>query len=138
MGARLFSLSYATGTGLKIARLLSIKKTISLPLTHEESIPIVKQEPNKNSTSGLNGQLTGKKTPPRGYETEDMQRRVDWLAQQTGHRIKEFSLEEPTNYKGLVENQIGYIGMPLSIAGPLKIAGNYANGDFYVPLCTLE
>ena len=98
----------------------------------------MKQEPDKNQTPGHNGQLTGKKTPPRGYETEDMQRRVDWLAQQTGHRIDEFSLEDPINYKGLVENQIGYIGMPLSIAGPLKIAGTYANGDFCVPLCTLE
>ena len=47
-------------------------------------------------------------------------------------------MEDPTTYIGLVENQIGYIGMPLSIAGPLKIAGTYANGDFCVPLCTLE
>ena len=89
----------------------------------------MKQEPNKTSNSKHNGQVTGKKTPPRGYEIEDMQRRVDWLAQQTGHRIGEFNLEEPANYKGLTENQIGYIGMPLSIAGPLKIEGTYANGD---------
>ena len=99
----------------------------------------MKQEPSDNSKSTVNnGRLTGKKTPPRGYENEDMKRRVDWLAEQTGHRIDDFSLESPVNYKGLVENQIGYIGLPLSIAGPLKITGSYANGDFYVPLCTLE
>ena len=138
MGIRIIPLPHTAATCLKIARLLSLKKTISTSLPHGNQIPIVKQEPDKNQTPGHNGQLTGKKTPPRGYETEDMQRRVDWLAQQTGHRIDEFSLEDPTNYKGLAENQIGYIGMPLSIAGPLKIAGTYANGDFCVPLCTLE
>ena len=67
-----------------------------------------------------------------------MQRRVDWLADQTGHQLDEFALEDPNNYKGLVENQVGFIGMPLSIAGPLHINGTYAKGDFHVPLCTLE
>ena len=67
-----------------------------------------------------------------------MQRRVDWLAGQTGHQLDKFALEDPASYKGLVENQIGYIGLPLSIAGPLHIDGTYANGDFHVPLCTLE
>ena len=85
-----------------------------------------------------NGRFTGKKTPPRGYDAEAMQRRVDWLAGQTGHQLDEFALEDPASYKGLVENQVGYIGLPLSIAGPLHIKGTYANGDFHVPLCTLE
>ena len=67
-----------------------------------------------------------------------MQRRVDWLAGQTGHQLDKFALEDPASYKGLVENQIGYIGLPLSIAGPLHIDGTYAKGDFHVPLCTLE
>jgi len=87
---------------------------------------------------GGNGQASGKVTPPRGYAADDMQRRVEWLEEQTGHRLDEFALEDPPNFKGLSENQIGYIGMPLSIAGPLRIDGSYAKGDFYVPLCTLE
>ena len=99
MGIRIIPLPHTAATFLKIARLLSLKKTISPSLPHGNQIPIVKQEPEKNPTSGQNGQLTGKKTPPRGYETVDMQRRVDWLAQQTGHRIDEFSLEDPINYK---------------------------------------
>ncbi|MDP6036428.1 MAG: hydroxymethylglutaryl-CoA reductase [Verrucomicrobiota bacterium] len=99
----------------------------------------VKQEPETAMPSaGGNGQASGKVTPPRGYAVDDMQRRVEWLEGQTGHRLDEFALEDPPNFKGLTENQIGYIGMPLSIAGPLRIDGSYAKGDFYVPLCTLE
>ena len=67
-----------------------------------------------------NRRFTGKKTPPRGYDADAMQRRVDWLAGQTGHQLDEFALEDPASYKGLVEHQVGYIGLPLSLAGPLR------------------
>jgi len=36
------------------------------------------------------------------------------------------------------ENVIGGIQVPLGIVGPLKINGDYAKGDFYVPLATTE
>ncbi len=99
----------------------------------------VKQEAKTvGSPVGGNGRASGKVTPPRGYAADDMHRRVEWLEGQTGHRLDEFALENPPSFKGLSENQIGYIGMPLSIAGPLRIDGSYAKGDFYVPLCTLE
>ena len=99
----------------------------------------VKQEP-ETATPPVegNGQVSGKVTPPRGYAADDMQHRIEWLEGQTGHRHGEFALEDPSKFKGLSENQIGYIGLPLSIAGPLRIDGSYAKGDFYVPLCTLE
>ena len=89
-------------------------------------------------TDNGNGQATGKVTPPRGYSDADMARRVAWLAEQTGHQLPDFALEEPATFKGLTENQIGYLGLPMSIAGPLRIDGSYAKGDFFVPLCTLE
>ena len=97
---------------------------------------------NRNSDAGaaqdVAPQVSGKLTPPRGYDAADMDRRVSWLAEQTGHQLDEFTLEDPATYKGLSENQIGYMGIPLSIAGPLRIDGTYAKGDYYVPLCTLE
>lgn len=37
-----------------------------------------------------------------------------------------------------IENPIGAIQVPLGIAGPLKIEGEYAKGEFYVPLATTE
>ncbi|OGM09460.1 hydroxymethylglutaryl-CoA reductase (NADPH) [Candidatus Woesebacteria bacterium RBG_13_34_9] len=36
------------------------------------------------------------------------------------------------------ENLIGKVEIPLGIAGPLKIHGNYAKGNFYIPLATTE
>lgn len=37
-----------------------------------------------------------------------------------------------------IENMIGSIQIPLGIAGPLSINGEYANGSFYLPLATTE
>jgi hydroxymethylglutaryl-CoA reductase (NADPH) len=37
-----------------------------------------------------------------------------------------------------IENPIGSLKLPIGIAGPLKINGEYANGEFYIPLATSE
>ena len=79
-----------------------------------------------------------KRTPPRGYNQEQMQARRVWLEQRTGWKPPAFELESSDALQGLVENHIGHMGLPMSIAGPLKISGSHARGEFYVPLCTLE
>lgn len=40
--------------------------------------------------------------------------------------------------KGNCENMIGAVHIPVGIAGPLKVCGQYANGDFFIPLATSE
>ncbi len=79
-----------------------------------------------------------KLTPPRGYTQEDTEARKIWLKEQTDHQVPDFALDDPENLKGLIENHVGFVGLPQSISGPLKIDGSYAQGDFYVPLCTVE
>ncbi|MBE6506758.1 MAG: hydroxymethylglutaryl-CoA reductase (NADPH) [Methanocorpusculum parvum] len=37
-----------------------------------------------------------------------------------------------------IENMIGCIQIPLGIAGPLSVNGEYANGSFWIPLATTE
>ncbi len=37
-----------------------------------------------------------------------------------------------------IENPIGAVQVPLGIAGPLKIDGEYAKGEYYIPLATTE
>ena len=37
-----------------------------------------------------------------------------------------------------IENPIGAVQIPLGIAGPLKVNGEYAKGEFYIPLATSE
>ncbi len=37
-----------------------------------------------------------------------------------------------------IENAIGIAQLPLGIAGPLKVEGEYARGEFFIPLATTE
>jgi hydroxymethylglutaryl-CoA reductase (NADPH) len=41
-------------------------------------------------------------------------------------------------YEHNVENFIGTVKVPVGLAGPLRVNGLHANGDFYVPLATTE
>ena len=41
-------------------------------------------------------------------------------------------------YRHNVENCIGTVKVPVGLAGPLRIRGMFASGDFYVPLATTE
>ena len=48
------------------------------------------------------------------------------------------SIELNDEYPFIIENYVGTIKVPVGIAGPLRINGSYAHGDFYIPLATLE
>ena len=37
-----------------------------------------------------------------------------------------------------IENPIGAVQIPVGVAGPLRVLGEYARGDYYVPLATTE
>lgn len=41
-------------------------------------------------------------------------------------------------YEHHIENCIGTVKVPVGLAGPLRIRGTYAAGDYYVPLATTE
>jgi len=46
--------------------------------------------------------------------------------------------EDMSSYSRNIENFIGTVKMPVGIAGPLRINGLFAQGDYYVPLATTE
>jgi hydroxymethylglutaryl-CoA reductase (NADPH) len=48
------------------------------------------------------------------------------------------TLERAADFNGHIENCIGAVAMPIGLAGPLRINGEAAHGDFYVPLATTE
>lgn len=52
--------------------------------------------------------------------------------------ISNYSIDMELASKKNIENPIGVIQIPLGISGPLKVNGDYANGEFYVPLATSE
>jgi hydroxymethylglutaryl-CoA reductase (NADPH) len=41
-------------------------------------------------------------------------------------------------YRRNIENFIGTVKIPVGVAGPLRLKGTYAQGDYYVPLATTE
>ena len=74
------------------------------------------------------------------YTREAADARVDFVADQTGVRPEHvasypFDADEA---RGNVENFTGVAQVPLGIAGPLRVNGEHAQGDFYVPLATSE
>lgn len=45
---------------------------------------------------------------------------------------------DPSLVSGNIENFIGVAQVPIGLAGPIRIMGEHANGDHYVPLATTE
>ncbi len=52
--------------------------------------------------------------------------------------IQNFSLDVETAKMKNIENMIGAVQVPLGVAGLLKINGEYANSEYYIPLATTE
>jgi hydroxymethylglutaryl-CoA reductase (NADPH) len=67
-------------------------------------------------------------------------RRREFLREQTGaslEHVGRFSFD-PGVLPGNIENFTGVAQVPIGVAGPLRINGEHARGDFYVPLATAE
>ncbi len=52
--------------------------------------------------------------------------------------VGQYSLDPEQVIGRNIENMIGAVQIPMGIAGPLRINGEYAKGEFYVPLATTE
>src|SRR5262245_30695007 len=46
------------------------------------------------------------------------------------------TLAQMEDYRHHVENFIGSVKLPLGLAGPLRVNGLFAHGDYYIPLAT--
>ncbi len=79
-----------------------------------------------------------KKMIPKGYASNDTDKRLDWLSEKIGFDYDSDLSITPEDLKGIIENHIGFMKIPMAVAGPLKIDGKYAKGEYYVPICTLE
>jgi hydroxymethylglutaryl-CoA reductase (NADPH) len=52
--------------------------------------------------------------------------------------LSNYSIDMEAASKKNIEQPIGAVQIPVGIAGPLKVNGDYAKGEFYVPLATTE
>ena len=74
------------------------------------------------------------------YTPEMAAQRREFLREQTGaslEHVGSFSFD-PSVLPGNIENFTGVAQVPIGVAGPLRINGEHARGDFYVPLATTE
>lgn len=74
------------------------------------------------------------------HSLEWAQKRREFLTTETGIELEHtghFSID-PKALPGNIENFIGVVQMPVGIAGPIQVNGEFANGLFYVPLATTE
>jgi hydroxymethylglutaryl-CoA reductase (NADPH) len=74
------------------------------------------------------------------YTLEMADARAAFLEERTGvdlRHVRHHSID-PSALPGNIENFVGVAQVPIGIAGPLRINGEAATGDFYVPLATTE
>lgn len=74
------------------------------------------------------------------YTREVAQKRREFAKEQTNaelNHVGQFSFE-PSVLPGNIENFIGAAQVPIGLAGPLLVNGEYAKGEFFVPLATTE
>jgi len=81
---------------------------------------------------------------PRDRENDYTQHmagaRREFLREQTGvdlSHVAQYSFD-PSILPGNIEQFIGVAQVPMGVAGPIRIHGEHAQGDFYVPLATTE
>lgn len=74
------------------------------------------------------------------YTLETAAEKRAFITEQTGasmDHLGQFS-SPPELVSGNVENFIGMAQMPIGVAGPILIDGQYAQGEFFIPLATTE
>jgi hydroxymethylglutaryl-CoA reductase (NADPH) len=74
------------------------------------------------------------------YSDDQAQVRRRFVAERTGaelHHVGRGSID-PATLPGNIENFLGVAQVPIGLAGPLRINGEHARGDFYIPMATTE
>jgi hydroxymethylglutaryl-CoA reductase (NADPH) len=74
------------------------------------------------------------------YTREMAEKRAEFLRGKSGATLKHVQAYsfDPGLLPGNIENFTGVAQVPIGIAGPLRVNGEFAQGDFYVPLATTE
>lgn len=78
--------------------------------------------------------------PVNDYSTEAIKSRQDFIEKYSNYplnHLKRYSFD-PQTLVGNIEHFTGVAQVPVGFAGPLKINGEHAQGEFLVPLATTE
>jgi len=74
------------------------------------------------------------------YSPEIISERQKFIEEKTGAELnhtKQYSYD-PHVMAGNIENIWGVVQVPIGVAGPLLVNGEHAQGEFYVPMATVE
>lgn len=74
------------------------------------------------------------------YTIDAAKKRREFITEKTAASLKHISKYslEPSTLPGNIENFIGIAQLPIGLAGPMLVNGEYAQGEFYVPMATTE
>jgi len=67
--------------------------------------------------------------------------RREYIEEESGARldnVRSYTISPDAAVRRNIENMIGCVQVPLGIAGPVHVRGEYASGSFWVPLATTE
>lgn len=78
------------------------------------------------------------KRPPRGFTQESTEKRVAWVKEATELDYSEVLTEDVDKLSGILEQHLGFHTIPIAVASPLLLHGDYAEGYFMLPVCTVE
>jgi hydroxymethylglutaryl-CoA reductase (NADPH) len=74
------------------------------------------------------------------YSADIIRQRQQFIEEKTGAQLdhtKRFSFD-PDGMAGNIEHLFGAAQIPIGLAGPLLVNGEHAQGEFYVPMATIE
>lgn len=95
--------------------------------------------------SNLKQRLYPKTSPlqkmPTGNDIDAFKKRWELIQlspEAKAHLTKDDASEEIKAYSKNIENYLGTVKVPIGLAGPLRVNGLFANGDYLIPLATTE
>lgn len=78
---------------------------------------------------------------PHGVSLEEFNKRWELLSVPKEKQeivADQWSIENRELFRHNIENYIGTVKIPVGLAGPLRVNGLFAQGDYYIPLATTE
>lgn len=84
-------------------------------------------------------EIEGRLPPLLDYSPDAVKARQRFLQKRTGANVRCIPRpEDARSLSGNIEGFIGFSEIPIGLVGPLKVMGDHARGEFYVPLATTE
>jgi hydroxymethylglutaryl-CoA reductase (NADPH) len=87
-----------------------------------------------------NGRVPVPRDREDDYTREAAQARREFARRRTGAELEHVSQYsfDPAILSGNIEHFMGVAQVPIGLAGPLRVNGEHAKGEFYVPMATAE